>query len=46
MDAHFSEYLAAIAGMQELYGACPAETTEFHDASGEPATAPLVLVEA
>ncbi|MFM8735303.1 MAG: hypothetical protein ACKOC8_08935 [Pirellulales bacterium] len=32
MDAHFSEYLAAVAGMQDLYGH-PAEDhpTEFHD---------------
>lgn len=32
MDAHFNEYLAAVAGMQDLYGH-PAEDhpTEFHD---------------
>jgi len=32
MDAHFHEYLAAVAGMQDLYGH-PAEDhpTEFHD---------------
>jgi hypothetical protein len=32
MDAHFHEYLAAVAGMQECYGH-PAEDhpTEFHD---------------
>lgn len=32
MDAHFAEYLAAVAGMQELYGE-PAEgsPTEYHD---------------
>lgn len=32
MDAHFSEYLAAVAGMQDLYGH-PAEDhpTDFHD---------------
>jgi len=32
MDAHFTEYLAAVAGMQDLYGH-PAEDhpTEFHD---------------
>jgi hypothetical protein len=31
MDAHFNEYLAAVAGMQDLYGH-PAEDhpTEFH----------------
>jgi hypothetical protein len=32
MDAHFNEYLAAVVGMQDLYGH-PAEDhpTEFHD---------------
>lgn len=37
MDAHFSEYLAAVAGMQDLYGH-PADDhpTEFHD--DEPTT--------
>jgi len=32
MDAHFNEYLAAVAGMQDLYGH-PADDhpTEFHD---------------
>lgn len=32
MDAHFHEYLAAVAGMQDCYGH-PAEDhpTEFHD---------------
>lgn len=33
MDAHFHEYLAAVAGLQELYGCCSAETTEFHEAA-------------
>ena len=46
MDAHCSEYLAAIAGMQELYGTCPAETTEFHDVGGEPVATAVALVEA
>jgi hypothetical protein len=33
MDAHFNEYLAAIAGMNELYGDRPDDQpTEFHDA--------------
>ena len=50
MDAHFSEYLAAVAGMQDLYGH-PADDhpTEFHNdvtpsaVAGEPApTAPTV----
>lgn len=32
MDSHFNEYLAAVAGMQEVYGH-PADDhpTEFHD---------------
>ncbi len=31
MDAHFSEYLAAVAGMQEIYGqAAEDHPTEFH----------------
>ncbi len=35
MDPHFHEYLAAVAGMQDLYGEPPHEgETEFH---GEPA---------
>jgi hypothetical protein len=38
MDAHFHEYLAAVAGMQDLYGH-PAEDhpTEFHDDVTPPA---------
>jgi hypothetical protein len=37
MDPHFNEYLAAIAGMNDLYGppACD-ETSEFHEPLGEP----------
>lgn len=32
MDPHFHEYLAAIAGMHELYGDRPDDQpTEFHD---------------
>lgn len=32
MDSHFHEYLAAIAGMHDVYGDRPAEhPTEFHD---------------
>jgi hypothetical protein len=32
MDAHFNEYLAAVAGMQDLYGhAAEDHPTEFHD---------------
>ena len=45
MDAHFSEYLAAVAGMQDLYGH-PAEDhpTEFHDefSPTEPAGAAVI----
>lgn len=34
MDAHFTEYLAAVAGMQELYGVRDdGHPTEFHDDS-------------
>lgn len=34
MDPHFHEYLAAVAGMQEIYGE-PAEEgrSDFHDES-------------
>ena len=32
MDPHFHEYLAAIAGMHDVYGDRPDEhPTEFHD---------------
>ncbi|MFM7183876.1 MAG: hypothetical protein ACKO4Z_03780 [Planctomycetota bacterium] len=32
MDAHFNEYLAAVVGMQELYGLQAEDhPTEFHD---------------
>jgi len=36
MDPHFHEYLAAVAGMQDLYGEPPHEgVSEFHaDACG------------
>jgi len=31
MDAHFNEYLAAVAGMQDFYGhAADDQPTEFH----------------
>lgn len=43
MDAHFNEYLAAVAGMQDLYGH-PAEDhpTDFHDEVVlQPAVAPV-----
>ena len=33
MDAHFQEYLAAIAGMHDIYGDAGDEhPTEFHEA--------------
>jgi hypothetical protein len=40
MDAHFNEYLAAVAGLQDLYGH-PAEDhpTEFHDEVTPPVSA-------
>ena len=45
MDAHFSEYLAAVAGMQEMYGEPhDGHPTEFHatDASSPVAESALV----
>ena len=34
MDAHFQEYLAAIAGMQDIYGdAGDGHPSEFHEAA-------------
>lgn len=34
MDAHFNEYLAAVSGMQDIYGEpCDSRPTEFHDDS-------------
>ena len=45
MDPHFNEYLAAVAGMHDVYGEPPCEgTSEFHDSLGtalaaEPVTA-------
>jgi len=50
MDAHFNEYLAAVAGMQDLYGQSAEDhPTEFHDdvtpslavAEPAPAVAPI-----
>ena len=35
MDPHFHEYLAAIAGMHDVYGEKPDDhPTEFHEVSG------------
>lgn len=45
MDAHFNEYLAAVAGMQDVYGHRGDEhPTEFHDDT-PPATPEAVVVE-
>lgn len=36
MDAHFHEYMGAVAGMQDLYGEPTLEHTDFHaEAGGE-----------
>jgi hypothetical protein len=36
MDPHFNEYLAAVAGMHELYGEPACESgTEFHEEQAE-----------
>jgi hypothetical protein len=43
MDAHFNEYLAAVAGMHELVGEPVDETpTEFH-ASSEAEDRPVII---
>ena len=44
MDPHFNEYLAAVAGMHEMYGEPPCDgASEFHDDQVEtPATEPGV----
>jgi hypothetical protein len=43
MDAHFNEYLAAVAGMQELYGDRGEDhPTEFHVAADAIVTAASV----
>lgn len=46
MDAHFNEYLAAVVGMQDLYGH-PAEDhpTEFHDEVTPPAAEAVPVVD-
>lgn len=52
MDPHFSEYLAAVAGMHDLYGeAGDDRPTDFHEVSGtesgdvapEPAPVPVAM---
>jgi hypothetical protein len=46
MDPHFNEYLAAIAGMHDLYGDRPEDhPTEFH-ADAAPVAAPVPAVTA
>lgn len=56
MDAHFREYLGAVAGMQELYGEPAHEHTDFHPPAdvakaaecpltGAAAVEPIVVVE-
>jgi hypothetical protein len=43
MDPHFHEYLAAVAGMHDLYGDPPCDgTSEFHEAPVEATTEPVV----
>jgi len=39
MDPHFAEYLAAVAGMHDVYGEPPCDgTSEFHEGQAvEPA---------
>jgi hypothetical protein len=48
MDPHFNEYLAAIAGMHEVYGERPEDhPTEFHgDGEFAPAAPPAVTATA
>jgi hypothetical protein len=36
MDPHFNEYLAAVAGMHDIYGELPCDTaSEFHTMTDE-----------
>jgi len=36
MDPHFNEYLAAVAGMHDVYGELPCDSgTEFHAIADE-----------
>jgi hypothetical protein len=43
MDAHFHEYLAAIAGMHDIYGDVGDDhPSEFHDSDTLPAEAAVV----
>lgn len=47
MDPHFNEYLAAVAGMHDVYGELPADSgTEFHAIADELATAEAATTEA
>jgi hypothetical protein len=47
MDSHFNEYLAAVAGMQEVYGH-PADDhpTDFHEPAEPAEPAPAVTTTA
>lgn len=43
MDAHFNEYLAAIAGMHDIYGDVGDDhPSEFHESNFVPAAAAAV----
>jgi hypothetical protein len=46
MDSHFNEYLAAVAGMQEVYGH-PADDhpTEFQEADVVPAEGHVLVAD-
>lgn len=47
MDPHFHEYLAAIAGLNEVYGDHPDDTaTEFHADSDDGVVEPAVIASA
>jgi len=44
MDPHFHEYLAAIAGMHEIYGDRPEDhPTDFHDEHAAVSEEPVVV---
>lgn len=45
MDPHFNEYLAAIAGLRDIYGERPDDQpTEFHDEAAAVDAGELVAV--
>ena len=44
MDPHFAEYLAAVAGMHDMYGDPPCDgTSEFHETHDEATPAEPVV---